>query len=181
MNKEDFYYTIWLTGISSSGKTSLAKGLYERLIKIGISNVIYIDGDEYRKKLNNLNYSSESRSSISMQKARSARKENKNGNHVIVTGISAKIKTRERNREIIGNYYEVFVKCSPHICAERDKKQIYVKAKKGDYANFPGINIEYEVSQNVDLIIDTENNPLEECTELLFNNIASLIKNNYCD
>ncbi len=181
MNKKDLYYTIWLTGISSSGKTSLAINLYEKLIKVGISNVIYIDGDEYRKELNNLDYSSASRSNISMQKAYSARKENENGNHVIVTGISAKIKTRERNKEIIGNYYEVFVKCSPRICAERDKKKIYVKAEQGYYPNFPGINTEYEVSQNVDLIIDTENNSLEECTELLFNSAASLIKNNYCD
>jgi len=167
--------TIWLTGISSSGKTTLALKLKNDLKLIDIKNTVIIDGDIIRKETINYKYDINNREEMGLLKANIAREENLKGNIAIVTGIAAKKSWRAKYRKIIKNYFEVFLDCSVEACVDRDQKNIYQKAIKGEYDNFPGVTEIYEVSRKVDLIINTEKNSIEESSKILMQNVIKFI------
>ena len=170
--------TIWLTGISSSGKTTLALKLIDDLKQIGIKNIVMIDGDIIRKEIINYNYDINNREEMGLLKASIAREENSKGNIAVVTGIAAKKKWREVYRKMIANYFEVFLDCSLKACIERDQKNIYQKAIKGEYENFPGVTEMYETSNKVDLILNTEKNSIKESSKILMQNVVKFIDYN---
>lgn len=169
--------TFWLTGLSSSGKTTLGLKLIEELSKVGFSEIVFLDGDVLRKKDNNFDYSNQGREAIGIRKAKIAKINNQNGKDVIITGIASKKKWRDEYRKIIPNYHEIYIKCESNICAERDKKNIYSKALNGEYSNFSGITDFYEESKNVELIIDTNLKSLQESSKMLLEYVRSILYN----
>lgn len=175
MRRSKKNFTIWFTGLSSSGKTTLAKMLYKNLLAEGRDDFIFLDGDEFRDKIANIDYSDQGREMIGLKKAKFAKSENNNGRHVIVTGIAAQKKWRSEYRKIIPNYFEVYIKCSLEECMKRDIKNVYNKTNKND--NFK-LNIvdEYENSLEVDLVLDTEFRNINDCFEELKIKIENLIK-----
>ncbi len=161
--------TIWLTGLSASGKSTLAYSLEESLTKLG--QLCYVlDGDNIRHGLNkNLSFSHEDRTENIRRIAEVAKLMNDAGLIVITAFISPYREDREMAKSIIGESFfkEVYVSTSIEVCETRDPKGLYKKARSGAIKDFTGVGSPYEVPLNPTLKIDTSSNPLEICTKSL--------------
>tara|TARA_Y100000590_G_C15662836_1_gene993345 strand:- start:1131 stop:1679 length:549 start_codon:yes stop_codon:yes gene_type:complete len=148
-------FIIWFTGLSSSGKTTLSISLKKKLFNLGYKNLKLIDGDLFRKKILNFKYDLKNREKIGILKARLAKKYQKEGKIVIVSGIANKKKWRSDIKSNMSNFIEVYTKCPISVCKKRDKAKNYKKAQIGKISNFIGINEKYEEGNSVDLKINT--------------------------
>jgi bifunctional enzyme CysN/CysC len=151
---------LWFTGISGSGKSTIAKALEKKLWEAGKQTVL-LDGDQVRHGLNgDLGFSDEDRSENIRRVANLARLFYEHGNIVLCTFISPFKAERDYARSLIkedGRFMEIFVDCSIEEAKKRDPKGLYKKAMKGEIKNFTGIDSSYEISVNPELRIDTEN------------------------
>jgi adenylyl-sulfate kinase len=148
--------TIWLTGLSAAGKSTLAFSLERALVAEGCACYV-LDGDNVRHGLNkNLGFSPEDRSENIRRIAEVARLMNDAGLIVITAFISPFVVDREMARQIIGadSFREVFVSTTLEVCESRDPKGLYGKARSGRIPEFTGISSPYEVPSNPDLEID---------------------------
>ncbi len=160
--------TIWITGLSVSGKTTLGERLFADLLKKGVSNVELFDGEKVRKKLRDkYGYLNKDRVSLSFHNAELAMESNKKGNIAIIAAIAHKKEIRKKIRDYLGNFMEVYLNCPVEVCAKRDYKGHYGKAFSGEYDNFVGVTEQYEKSDSVELILDTANQSIEECSAIL--------------
>jgi adenylylsulfate kinase len=167
--------TIWLTGLSASGKSTLAYALESDLIAAGHACYV-LDGDNVRHGLNNnLGFSEADRAENIRRIAEVAKLFNDAGLIVIAAFIAPATTDRKVARGIIGDRFfrEVHVSTSLHVCEERDPKGLYVKARRGEVANFTGISAPYEIPANADLVIDTATMSIEHATALLKSLIRS--------
>ncbi|HJN06528.1 MAG TPA: adenylyl-sulfate kinase [Bacteroidales bacterium] len=154
--KDKIGTTIWFTGLSGSGKTTMANHLQKALLNKGISSVI-LDGDEVRKTINNdLGFSISDREENNRRIAEIAKIINKSGGITICAFITPTNKIRENIKHIIGdsNFILVFVDTPLETCEKRDKKSLYKKAKEGKVKNFSGITSIFEEPTNPDIILD---------------------------
>jgi len=151
--------TIWFTGLPSSGKTTLAKRLKEEFN----GRVELLDGDTIRDYINNKDFSKEGRLRHLDYIILLSEILNRNGITVLCSFVSPYEETRERARELISDYYEVYVKCSVDECIKRDVKGMYKKALSGEIKGFTGIDAPYEEPKNPDLILDTDRLTIEQC------------------
>jgi len=160
--------TIWISGISASGKTTLGKMLLNSLVNQG-ENVAFFDGDILRKKIKKkYGHNINDRYEILNEYIELINREMDKDNIVIISTISHKKDMRMHARNNICNFFEVILKCPADTCAKRDYKNQYVKAYAGEYACFPGVTEKFEMSDRPDLIIDTNNNNINESFDLLF-------------
>lgn len=161
--------TIWITGLSASGKTTLGQRLFDDLMGRGIHNVEFLDGEVVRDKIGKMHegFLTKDRNTLNMYKADLALKSNKMGNIAIVTSISHTREIRAKVREHIGNFIEVYLKCSVDVCSKRDYKGHYKKAFTGKLDNFVGVTEPYEESENVEMILDTSYKSIEDCSKVL--------------
>tara|TARA_Y100000590_G_scaffold470574_1_gene666483 strand:+ start:174 stop:698 length:525 start_codon:yes stop_codon:yes gene_type:complete len=170
-------FTIWISGISASGKTTLGSMLYYKLKELGFNNVIFFDGDELRKRLpKSYGHGLDDRYKILNQYIKIINKEMAAGKIVIVSTISHKKDMRALARGKIKNFFEVSLYCSPNICAKRDFKNQYKKAINGKFNCFPGITEPYEFTDNSDLTIDTHKNDINKSFSILFKGIKNHFK-----
>ena len=168
--------TIWISGISASGKTTLGTMLFNSLFELG-ENVTLLDGDALRKKLKHkYGHNIKDRYEILNEYINIVLDEMNKDKIVIISTISHKKDMRIIARKKIFNFFEVILKCSSKICAERDHKNQYKKALAGNYSCFPGVNEKYEMSDSPELIIDTEKNDIEKSFEILLQNAKKLIE-----
>lgn len=161
--------TIWLTGLSASGKSTLAFALERELIDQGRACYV-LDGDNVRHGLNrNLGFSHEDRTENIRRIAEVARLMNDAGLIVITAFISPYRADRSAAREVIGatSFCEVFVSTSLAVCESRDPKGLYTKARAGKMADFTGISSPYEAPELPDLVIDTSQLPLDQAVSQL--------------
>ena len=176
IKKEGF--AIWLTGLSSSGKTTIANALEIRLReKNHLVNVI--DGDVLRDGLNNnLGFSIEDRNENIRRAAEVAKLFVQSGFICICSFISPTRAIRAMAKEIIGseNFIEVFVNTPLDVCEMRDVKGLYKKARAGQLKEFTGIDSPYEAPLYPDLMIETNLHNLEEEIQYIINEITSLKK-----
>lgn len=161
---------LWLTGLSGSGKTTIARRLEQRLFQKGLQTAL-LDGDMVRHGLcSDLGFSDYDRKENIRRIAETARLMFENGNMVICTFISPFAADRQFARSLIqeGQFLEVYVKCNLDTIKERDPKGLYAKALSGEIKNFTGISSPYEEPQNPELILDTaESNPETLVDQLL--------------
>jgi len=168
--------TIWITGVSASGKSTLGGKLLNDLKAIGVNNVKLLDGEDIREESGGTHgYRTNDRNAILEKTIQVARECNDNGNIAIVSTISHKRATRQNARDIITSFMEVFLDCPLEVCIERDYKGHYQKALNGDYENFIGITEAYETSESPELVINTKSLSIAECQELLFENVVSFL------
>jgi adenylyl-sulfate kinase len=156
--------TIWLTGLSAAGKSTLAFAFEREMIGLGRTCYV-LDGDNVRHGLNrNLGFSHEDRSENIRRIAEVARLMNDAGLIVITAFISPFRKDREFAREIIGrdNFREVYVNTPLPVCESRDPKGFYAKARKGELTEFTGISSPYEAPESPDLVIHAAQCSLEQ-------------------
>jgi len=155
-------FTVWLTGMSGAGKSSISERLAAELERRGES-VEVLDGDEVRTHLSKgLGFSREDRDTNIGRIAFVASLLVKHGAAVITAAISPYAQARSQARSRIGNFLEVYVKCSIEELARRDVKGLYKRALAGEIGQFTGISDEYEPPENPDVVVDTEHEAIEE-------------------
>jgi adenylylsulfate kinase len=162
-------FTLWFTGLSGAGKTTISKIVEDQLRERG-SRVEVLDGDVVRENLSKgLGFSKEDRDTNIRRIAFVADLLSRNGVPVITAAISPYREIRDEARELMGDrFIEVFVKASVEVCAERDVKGLYEKAFKGEIKEFTGVSDPYEPPRNPELTLDTEHqSPEESAAEIL--------------
>ncbi len=170
--------TFWLTGLPSSGKTTLGRLLKTSLDEIGIAAEI-IDGDEVRKTIcSDLGFTDEDRKENIRRVATLAKQLNDSGKYAICCFVSPTNEIREIARSIIGNsnFYEVFVDAPVTVCENRDIKGLYKKARLGLIPDFTGVNSTFESPSNPDLHIRTDKLTVEESSKLVLQAVLARIQ-----
>jgi len=170
--KEKRGFTIFFTGLSGSGKSTIANALLVKLLEHGRRPVTLLDGDIVRINLSSeLGFSREHRD-LNIQRIGFVASEiTKNGGIAICAPIAPYENVRKYNRELIskgGNYIEVHVSTPIEMCEKRDVKGLYAKARKGIIKGFTGIDDPYEIPVNPELRIDTSNISQEEAVQQVF-------------
>lgn len=158
---------LWFTGLSGSGKSTVANQLEQLLFRKGIRTYL-LDGDNIRMGLNKgLTFSEEDRNENIRRIAEVAKLFVDAGIVTLSAFVSPLIKNREDVRNIVGdkNFVEIFIDTPLEICEKRDVKGLYQKARRGEISNFTGISAPYEEPTHPDLIIKTENRSIESCAE----------------
>jgi adenylylsulfate kinase len=156
---------IWFTGLSGSGKSTIANAVENKLYDLGISTYI-LDGDNLRKGLNqDLGFSAEDRKENIRRAGEIAKLFVDSGIVVLATFISPyrcdrdTVKNNVRHDEFI----EVYVDCSLENCEKRDPKRLYKKARKGEIKEFTGLSSPYEKPVNPEIIFNSNQYTVEEC------------------
>ena len=174
LNKHNSFL-IWVTGLSGSGKSTIANELQNTLHKKGIKTYI-LDGDNIRNGINyNLSFSPEDRAENNRRIAEISKLFIDAGIVVIAAFISPYQKDRKEVQNIVSpvNFVEVFVNTSLEECEKRDVKGLYKKARKGEIKNFTGISAPYEAPQNPDVEIKTEEETVEESVHKIITHIEN--------
>jgi adenylylsulfate kinase len=161
--------TVWLTGLSGSGKSTIAVAAEKALADRGRLTYI-LDGDNIRQGLNNnLGFSPEDRTENIRRIGEVGKLFTDGGVIVFSSFISPYRSDRDAIREIMGedDFVEVYVAASLETCESRDVKGLYKKARAGEIPEFTGISAPYEEPENAELVIDTNGQTVEQSTEVL--------------
>ena len=168
---------LWLTGLSGSGKSTIAQALERKLHNEGFFAQV-IDGDNIRSGLNNnLGFTLEDRQENIRRIAEVAKLYLNSGVITLNSFISPTKEIRTFARDIIGadDFIEIYINAPLEVCETRDVKGLYKKARKGEIKGFTGIDSPYEAPQNPALEIKTNESTVEEASDKIFNYIKSLI------
>jgi len=155
---------IWIIGLSSSGKTTLSKLVYDR-IKPTIPNLVRLDGDVIREVFgNDADHTIEGRRKNAERLSHISKFLSDQGIHIIAAVLSIFPEWQKWNRANIPDYTEVYLKASLEILTKRDKNNLYASALQGELKNVVGVDIPFPEPENADLVIDNnkERDNLEE-------------------
>ncbi len=158
---------LWFTGLSGSGKSTIAHAVEGRLHAMGCLTYVF-DGDNVRQGLcSDLSFSPEGRAENLRRISEMVRLFLDAGLICLTAFISPLRADRERCRRLIdcGRFHEVFVKCPLEICEQRDVKGLYRLAREGKIKNYTGISAPYEEPEKPDLILETDTHSTEECID----------------
>lgn len=169
-------HTFWITGLSQSGKTTIAHGIAEHL-QTRDRRVQILDGSEIRDHLGSFfGYSKEERMKVNRVLCTIAKFLSGNDVITLVTSISPHQETRDFNRSELDPYHEIYLECPVEVCIERDQSGMYKKALQGDVQHFVGVDDPYEVPRSFDCKIDTASSAVDvavrEAIEFVENVIA---------
>jgi len=163
-------FTLWLTGLPRAGKSTVAGLVAGRLRAQGIERIELLDGDEVREGLSrDLGFSRSDREENIHRITFVSKVLTRNGVVVIVAAISPYRESRERAREEIQSFVEVWCKASVESCAARDYKGLYEKAMRGEITNLTGVNDPYEEPEDADLVLATDSEAAEQSAERVMN------------
>jgi adenylyl-sulfate kinase len=155
-------FTLWFTGLSGSGKTTIAKQVMQELRDQGL-RVERLDGDIVRQSLTrDLGFSKEDRDKNIERVTFVAKLLTRNGVAVLCSFISPYRERRAKSRQEIGEFIEVYVECPVEECVRRDVKGLYTKAFAGEIENFTGVSDPYEEPENPEIICHTAQETLDE-------------------
>jgi len=171
---------VWMTGLSGSGKSTIAIELELLLHATGIFTIV-LDGDNVRAGINNnLGFSDADRTENIRRIAEVAKLFLNNGAVVICTFVSPTIAIREQARAIIGaaDFVEVFIDTPLEVCEARDVKGLYAKARAGEVKDFTGISAPFEAPLEADLSVDTTDREPDDCAGDIFEAIMPRVKRN---
>ena len=158
-------FTIWFTGLSGAGKTTLATAVAAELGRRGLK-VEILDGDEVRTNLSKgLGFSKEDRDTNIRRIGYVCRLLSRNGAGVIAAAISPYREVRNEVRSLIEAegvaFIEVFARCPINVLAERDVKGLYKKALTGEIKEFTGVSDPYEEPESAEVVVDTDRETIE--------------------
>jgi len=162
-------FLIFFTGLSGSGKSTIANALDQLLFNEGIHTYV-LDGDNIRRGINkNLSFTPEDRSENIRRIAEISKLFVDAGIVILAAFVAPYAKDREFIKKTVGeeNYIEVFVGTSLEVCEERDVKGLYKKARLGEITNLTGISAPYEAPVDPDVVVN-EKNTVEEAASLIF-------------
>jgi adenylylsulfate kinase len=158
---------LWLTGLSNSGKSTIAHAVEERLFEMGCSTFVF-DGDNVRHGLcSDLTFSKEDRVENIRRIGEMAKLFIETGVIAVTAFISPFRSEREKVRKLVGpgDFIEVYCRCPIELCEQRDVKGHYRLARAGEIKEFTGISSPYEEPENPELILDTSSNSVDECVQ----------------
>jgi len=158
---------IFLTGLSGSGKTTIAKALVEKYKKKAVTPVL-LDGDEIRKVIHQTGFDEESRKKHNLNVGYMASLLESQGTVVIVSLISPYKDTRNEIRNMCRKFVEVYVSTNVNVCIQRDPKGLYAKAIAGEIKDFTGISAPYYAPEDPEVTLDTAVLSLATCTDKIF-------------
>lgn len=176
--KEQKPMLLWFTGLSGSGKSTIADALERALFQRNMHTYL-LDGDNVRGGLNNnLTFSPEDRTENIRRIAEVANLMLDAGLIVLASFISPYREDREMVKRIVGykNFIEVYVNTPIEICESRDVKGLYAKARAGEIKNFTGVDAPYEPPMAADIEIDTSQISVEDAVSLILNEINDRAK-----
>ncbi len=159
--------TVFLTGLTGAGKSTIATALERRLFERG-RGTVRLDGENMRLGVSrDLGFSSEERSENLRRTAEVARLVNDQGLICIAALVAPKDSVRERVRELIGpeRFVEVYLDTPVDVCRVRDGSGLYEAADRGEIPQFPGVSATYDVPHDADLALDTVNNDIGSCVD----------------
>ncbi|WED20629.1 adenylyl-sulfate kinase [Vibrio sp. JC009] len=169
---------LWFTGLSGSGKSTIANVVEHELLQLGKHSYL-LDGDNVRHGLNkDLGFSDNDRVENIRRIGEVAKLFVDSGSIVLTAFISPFISDREQVRDILepGQFLEVFIDTPLDICEQRDPKGLYKKARAGEIKHFTGIDSEYQPPKAAEIHIRTEDKSVKECADMI---IAELSKQGY--
>ena len=169
-------FAIWLTGLSGSGKSTIANGLNERLFKSNHDTMV-LDGDNTRLGINkDLSFHQKDRSENIRRVAEISKLFIESGKIIITSFISPYSVDREMARQVISpaDFIEVHIQCSLEECEKRDVKGLYAKARNGEINNFTGISSPYEEPINPDITVNSEKKSIDESIDYIFKRITEI-------
>ncbi|MEM4400224.1 MAG: adenylyl-sulfate kinase [Candidatus Nitrosocaldus sp.] len=167
-------FTIWLTGLSGSGKTTIARELQKRLLTMNYKAEL-LDGDEVRRNLSpDLGFSKQDREMHAKRVVYISKLLTRNGIISIVSLISPYRAFRAYAREELKDFVEVYVKCSIDTCIKRDPKGLYRKALNGEIQDMTGIQDPYEEPLNPEVAVDTDRQSIDECVDTILARLHQL-------
>ncbi len=166
--------TVWLTGLPSAGKTTLAAALEKRLLAEG-HRVEVLDGDVMRTRLTKgLGFSPEDRDENIRRIGFVAHLLSRNGVIALVPVISPYRSVREEIRELHdGRFFEVHVATPVEVCSERDVKGLYARQRAGELSGLTGVDDPYEPPVSPEMVLHTETSTLDESVEALWQALHS--------
>jgi len=167
---------LWFTGLSGTGKSTIANLVEKKLVSIG-KHTYLLDGDNVRHGLNrDLGFTDADRVENIRRIAETAKLFVDAGLIVLTSFISPFKSERRLARELLeeGEFVEIFINTPLEICEQRDPKGLYKKARAGELPNFTGIDSDYETPENPEIVVETERKTAEEAAEEIVNKILGL-------
>ncbi len=162
-------FTVFFTGLSGSGKSTIANVLVAKLMEMGHRPVTLLDGDIVRKNLSSeLGFSKEHRDLNILRIGFVASEITKNRGIAVCAPIAPYTAIRRQVCETIahyGGFIDVHVATHIEVCEQRDRKGLYAKARAGKIKDFTGISAPYEIPQKPEIILDSVNETVEECVQ----------------
>lgn len=164
---------LWFTGLSGSGKSTVANAVEKKLLALGKHSYL-LDGDNVRHGLNkDLGFSDEDRVENIRRIGEVAKLFVDSGAIVLTAFISPFIADREQVRALLSDeqFLEVFIDTPLDVCEQRDPKGLYKKARAGEIKHFTGIDSDYEVPSNAEIHVQTAGVPIEACAQQIINKL----------
>lgn len=180
MNNQNSFL-IWFTGLSGSGKSTIANVVEQKLFTMGVKTYT-LDGDNIRKGINkDLSFTPEDRTENIRRIAETANLMIDAGLVTLAAFVSPYKKDRDNIRSIVKevNFVEVFINASVEECERRDVKGLYKKARAGEIKNMTGISAPYEAPENPDILINTEKETVEAAVEKIIDYITPKLQLNH--
>ncbi len=175
-------WAVWITGLPGSGKSVIAKEVHQKLSKLGVKSRIF-SSDELRKRITpKPTYTEEERDFVYETLASTAKKLTDEGINLIIDATGNRRRYRDRCREMISRFAEIYLKCPLELCIEREKrriefshapKRIYEKAFAGKSLTVPGVQVPYEEPVDAELTVDTETLSPQESAEKIVNELKT--------
>ncbi|MBI3943043.1 MAG: adenylyl-sulfate kinase [Chloroflexi bacterium] len=164
-------FAIWLTGLPSSGKTTLARALQDLLLARGITTQI-LDSDELRRKLTpHPTYAPEERDWFYEMITFLAGLLTDNGVNVLIAATAPRRAYRQAARERISRFAEVYLACPPEVCRARDPKGLWQHADRGEITELPGVGVPYEAPEHPEVCIDAARLSIQEAAAQVLSRI----------
>ncbi len=174
MPQRDKGVVIWFTGLAASGKSTIAQGVAQRMVELGL-DVENLDADVVRANLSpNLGFSIEARDENTKRLAWLAQLLSKYGVNVVIAAVATLRYFRDRARSWCEKFVEVYVDAPLEVCQQRDPKGLYARAARGEVHDVDGIHIPYEEPLDPEVHLRTDRMSVEECVEAVMAKLVEL-------
>ena len=160
--KPDETAVLWFTGLSGSGKTTIATQVHQELVRRGVE-VEYLDGDALRSVFPNTGYTRAEREEHLRRTGYMASRLAAHGVTVVASFVSPYRESRDFIRALCHRFVEIYVATPLAECERRDPKGLYARARRGEIVNFTGIDDPYEAPENPELTLDTRTLSVDQC------------------